>query len=460
MKNAADYGFLPTNEAKQNAAALQRAVKGGGTVSVMMPGIYDIEGTVKLERDTTLIFGTSVSVRRIIPKEELKKPGYLFINEGAYTRTYDQNIKIKGLRLICNGAGTSGLGGDIPGLQGQLAFFYVKHLILEDIQCFDLPAHGFCIHVCTFEDLRIENVHIEGKKDGVHLGRGKRFLIRDGVFRTFDDPIALNAHDYATSNPQLGWIEDGVIENCYDLNDETTTGFFCRILAGSWVDWFDGMKVQHSDTVVSGERLYRVLMKPDGVVYTSSTRPTHREGVAELDGIRWVMVQEGREYNCGCRNIIFRDIFLKKNRPVAFSIHFDHDNWSRSYYPGSIAPVQQNLVFDNIIMDGEIDTLLLSFTPVDAVKVLNSTLRGGTIRLRSSHADHAEYGRTHILLSGTTFLDEGTKALVLCDKERSATVKIVNSLVIGKDYRAAVVGDVCISESDIHVTHQDPLQCY
>ena len=40
---------------------------------------------------------------------------------------------------------------------------------------------------------------------------------------TFDDAIALNAHDYATSNPELGWIENGVIENCHDLNAEKLT---------------------------------------------------------------------------------------------------------------------------------------------------------------------------------------------------------------------------------------------
>ena len=33
----------------------------------------------------------------------------------------------------------------------------------------------------------------------------------------------------------MGWIEDGLIEDCYDLADEDTTGYFCRILAGAWV---------------------------------------------------------------------------------------------------------------------------------------------------------------------------------------------------------------------------------
>lgn len=67
---------------------------------------------------------------------------------------------------------------------------------------------------------------IKGMKDGVHLGRGNGFTISNCVFQTFDDAIALNAHDYSIGNPELGWIENGVIENCHDLSAENTTGFF------------------------------------------------------------------------------------------------------------------------------------------------------------------------------------------------------------------------------------------
>jgi hypothetical protein len=113
------------------------------------------------------------------------------------------------------------------------------------------------IHVCTFEDLLINDVIIKGDKDGVHLGRGKRFVITNGVFQTFDDAVALNAHDYSTGNPEVGWIENGVVEKCYDLNASNTTGYFCRILAGAWIDWKAGMEVQQSDAVVSNGRIYR-----------------------------------------------------------------------------------------------------------------------------------------------------------------------------------------------------------
>ena len=236
---------------------------------------------------------------------------------------------------------------DVFGLHGQLAFFYIKDLRIERFRCLDMARGQYAIHVCTFEDVIIHDVIIKGEKDGVHLGRGKRFTISNGVFQTFDDAVALNAHDYDVGNPELGWIEDGIVEKCYDLNADKTTGYFCRIIAGGWVDWRPGMGVQKSDTVVSNGRLYRVQAVSDGTVYTSTTRPVHESGKMVLDGIAWYAGQSDVTYTAGVRNVVFRDIFLQKPR-TAFSVHFDSDRYSRSYYPGALVPVQQQLTFDNI----------------------------------------------------------------------------------------------------------------
>ena len=342
---------------------------------------------------------------------------------------------------------------DIVGLIGHVSFYYVKHLVIDDFECMDLGKENFCIQICTFEDIRVENVHIEGNKDGVHLGRGRRFVIRNGVFRTFDDPIALNAHDYATSNPQLGWIEDGLVENCYDLDQENTTGYFCRILAGSWVDWFEGMRVQHSDTVVAHGRLYRVCLdKPDGKEYVSMTCPSHEDGAQVYDGINWVMIQDdGVIYDCGCRNIHFKDIFLQKRRHTGFSIHFDHDKWSRSVYPGSKAPLQENLIFENVYVDSEVPTFFRTITPVDCVKVINSTMRNSMIAFHYLPEGTVEYPTAHILLSGTTFKAKGEQLVVRCSKGCFGTVKILGSIAEDENFCAKIKGDVRVISSDVPV---------
>ena len=243
----------------ENARALQRAVDGGGTIIVSQPGVYKMADTVFIGSDTSLIFGNDVFLKKV---DEQGPFTHVLLNKGALTRTFDHNITVDGLHIIVNGDRRA----QVPGLwPARSARVFLRQGSADRA----LPLHGlgraqYAIHVCTFEDVIINDVIIKGDKDGVHLGRGKRFTISNGVFQTFDDAVALNGQDYDVGNPEMGWIEDGVVEKCYDLNAEKTTGFFCRIVAGGWIDWRPGMAVQKSDTVVSNGRLYRVQADPDG----------------------------------------------------------------------------------------------------------------------------------------------------------------------------------------------------
>jgi hypothetical protein len=295
------------------------------------------------------------------------------------------------------------------------------------------------IQVCTFEDIIIDDVIIKGKKDGVHLGRGKRFTIRNGVFQTFDDAIALNAHDYSTGNPELGWIENGVIENCHDLNAENTVGYFCRILAGAWTDWKAGMEVQQSDAVVSNGKIYRVQNKPDGTVYKSNTAPTHEKGSQTIDGINWGLIQNDVTYTAGVRNVIFRNIFLEKPR-VGLSIHFDNDKYSRSYYPGAIIPLQEQLSFDNVkvLHDSKIPFLQIA-TPIDAITISNSTIRDNDIQFISNKA-MPDYQKTSISIYGCTFAHNGILQLIkneIVGKE--ITLNTFGNLVLYDNFSATIL---------------------
>lgn len=389
-----ELGFLPENNGEANRRALQTALDLGGTVVVCRPGIYALSGTVYIGSDTSLICGNGVYFKKV---RDSKDFSHVILNKGARRKKYDRHIAIENLQILVNGMDC--LNYEVFGLQGQLAFFYVKDLKITGFRCMDLGEKQYGIHICTFEDVRIDDIEIRGDKDGVHLGCGKRFSIRNGVFQTFDDAIALNAHDYDTGNPELGWIEDGVIENCHDLNAENTTGFFCRILAGAWKDWFCGMKVQKSDTVVSCGRLYRVKAEADGKIYTSFTQPVHKSGEEVIDGIHWVMVQEKAVYSAGVKNVTFRDIFLEKPR-THFSIHFDYDRYSRSYYPGAENPIQEQLVFENIrVIHNEPNVFLSVETPVDRIHISNSFLRGSRVVFHNNSALE-NCGKTVLNISG------------------------------------------------------------
>jgi hypothetical protein len=418
-----------------------------GTVVVSRPGTYKLAGTVLLGSNTTLIFGDNVFIQK---SPEQGPFTHVLLNKGALTRTWDQHITVSGLNLIVNGVDVR--KWQVYGLHGQVAFFYVKDLRIDHFRCFDLGRAQYGIHICTFEDITVDDVQIKGDKDGVHLGRGKRFTIRNGTFETGDDAIALNAHDYSVGNPELGWIEDGVIENMHDLpNPNRQIGYFCRILAGAWIDWRPGMEVQQSDTVVSGGRLYRVQMSPDGTVFKSVTRPTHETGQQVLDGITWGVVQDDVTYTAGVRNVVFRDIFLGKAR-TAFSIHFDNDKYSRSYYPGAPVPHQENILLENVrVLYDAPASFLQVRTPVDTISIANSTLRNGSVSFFENRA-MKDYGKTNINFTGCVFAHSGPQNLIVNKVPGKAIfLKTSGSVELGDSFIAAVEqgGGTIKTDSDL-----------
>jgi hypothetical protein len=432
--DAAACGFSPEASGVANQQALQRAVDQTGTIVVSRPGAYRLAGTVFLGSHTALVFGHGVVVQKV---DEQGPFTHVLLNKGALTKTWDEEITVEGLHVLVNGLDVRRFL--VYGLHGQVAFHYVRDLRVRRFRCLDLGRAQYGIHVCTFEDIVIEDVLIKGLKDGVHLGRGKRFTIRDGVFDTGDDAVALNAHDYSVGNPELGWIEDGLVTNCHDLaNPDRQVGYFCRILAGAWRDWEPGLEVQQSDTVVSAGRLYRVQAQPDGTVYRSVTRPTHMQGAHVLDGINWGVVQDDVTYTCGVRNVTFRDIWLAKPR-VAFSIHFDNDKYSRSYYPGAPVPQQENLVFDNVrvLYDDPVPFLTIA-TPVNAVTIANAHLRRNGIRFTSNKAMR-DYLPTQLSLVGCTFAHEGKLELVTnAVPGKRVALRTVGSTVLSNQFTAGV----------------------
>jgi hypothetical protein len=451
-KNALAYNFLPTNDATDNVAALQSAVAGGGLILVDYEGVYDVNESILLDSNTLLVLAPNVTINKVAYNG--KSPRYTFINRGAFTKEWNKNIGIVGLKIICNGIGN---GSDsttaISGLRGHVAFHYIENLYINKFELLDGDAQSYVIHICTFKNILLERLNIEGYKDAVHLGNGDDYHIRGGRFKTYDDPIALNAHDYSSGQPELGWLTNGLIEDCYDLADEVrgTTGYFARILAGAWVDWFSGMEVQQSDTIVaSNGKMYRVFNSSDGTVYTSNTEPSHNSGTVTIDGINWKMIQDSNvTYTAGVKGVKFKNIHLQKPRVTALSIHFDNDKFSRSYYPNAESPIQDDIVFEDIHMEANIASLISCKTPLGTVKVIGGELGTTNIGLKNLGTDGIEYGATNILMLANTFKGDGVGALVSTETGRTAKVKIVASVKENDTY-APVFGDgVTIQYSDL-----------
>ena len=397
------FGFLPGNDAFGNSQALQRAVDCGGRIIIEIPGIYDLSETVEIGSNTELCFADGVRIRR--QQSQTGRNGNLFLNKGALSHTYDSNISLIGLHIDCNGIESADLDTDsrYVGLRAQVGMIYVKDLTVKDFECVGLLSKDYALQISAFERILLENLYISGDKDGVHLGWGKDFVIRHGKFRTFDDPIALNAFDYARSNTHVGWIENGLIEDCWDLAAESTTGHFCRILGGAWCDWFEGMQVQNSDTVCFGGRVYRAVLRPDGVLYTSTTPPSHSFGLAVYDGIPWVCVRDEEVYDCGCRNIILRDIKLQKKRSHrAISVALNMDAYARSYVKNCTPVPMENIVMENIAIEAEIPELFGANYPVASVRLSDTDLKDSKIRFEALDLDGLTYPTAELTLRNVT----------------------------------------------------------
>ena len=407
MIRVAEYGFLPKNDAKENSIALQRAIDNGGEIIVDIPGVYNLSEQIEIGDNTTLTFAKGVTLRRVQSVSGVN--GNAFINKGAVRGEYNHNITINGLHLDCNGVESAdfGVNSRIVGLRAQVVMIYVKNLKITDFECHGLHKKDYAIQISAFHNIYLESLYITGNKDGVHLGWGKKFVIKDGQFRTYDDPIALNAFDYSVSNTHVGWIEDGLIENCTDLDDDSTVGYFCRILGGAWCHWYKGMQVQHSDTVAENGKTYRVVMNPtDGKLYTSYTAPCHESGVMEYDGINWTVARDNEELNCGCRNVTIKNCRLQKKRSIGISISLNYDTYARSHYPGCTPIPHSNITLDNVTVENDVDILLHSNYPTENVTLKNIDFKASRLRFEATNkTDEIVYPKVNITAANVVFYD-------------------------------------------------------
>lgn len=362
-------GLSPLNSGAENHRILQDAVDRGGDIFVSEPGIYHVAGTICIGDHTHITFAPGVYlVRESDPDGDTN----FIINSNAYKREYNTDISITGLHLSVNGVERSEEDPKgVLGLRAHIAFMYIRDLVLRDITVLELLKTDYGIQISDFENVTVERIRVEGMKDGIHFGPGRNFTLRHAVFDTFDDPIALNASDYCVSNPNLGTIEDGLIEDCYDLGVDYTDGFCIRILVGAWCDWFEGMEIQHSDAVIHNGKFYRAKMNPDGKTYISNNPPTHETGAAVVDGINWVRTQNDTPHTAQIRNIKIKDIYLRKRREYAFAIYMDRSEFLRSYYPNAETPIQSGVTFENIHVQTHLDHFLWVNAPLNDLTLKN-----------------------------------------------------------------------------------------
>lgn len=451
--NLASFGFLPTNTGEENSIAFQRALDVGGDLVCSIGGIYEIDSTHYIDSNTKLTFCKDAWLSMVVNSDG-ETPAYPLINRGAFTKERNENIEIHGYKIYTNDLA---MGTDVTrifGLRGFLTFFYVENLTVTGFRCLNYNVDSFCVHICNFINVKIYDTIINGEKDGLHFGRGENLLIDGYVCSTYDDAIALNAHDFTVSNPEIGDIKNVVIRNIHEkpLLSRPTLGYTTRFLSGSWLDWASGNTYQNSDTVVSNGRIYRVVMPVDGVLYTSVTKPAHTSGSAVLDGITWWMQQDDYVfYSCGVSNVHISNVVLDQNKyNHAFSFSLTNEDFNRDYYPGSAPYLHSNFTFDNISVNALFDYLIVSRSEVDYVRVVNSKFGNylSAIFRWRNYLDIPEIYSTHLLLADNIY--EGDLHRLVCDANRSGVIEVKGSHTKDPSYQLLSSGAVTFKSSDIN----------
>ena len=151
------------------------------------------------------------------------------------------------------------------------------------------------------------------------------------------------------------------------------------------------------------------------------------------------MVQNDVTYTAGVRNVVFRNIFLEKPR-TSFSVHFDNDKYSRSYYPGAEIPKQEQLTFDNIRVLHDQPTELFSIgTPMDVVTISNSSIRNNKITFRGNKA-MTDYLKTKINIYGCVFNQKGLMTLINNSVNgKEVYLKTSSNIELNDDFSALIV---------------------
>lgn len=388
-KNASAYGVLPNNDGNTNADNYQAAVSGGGTIVIDIPGTYEFSKTIKIPSNTTLLFGANVYIKRVAGTNGRVVGGYSFINENAYTGIYDSNIKIIGLNLIANG---QDYGTTIQGLRSMLAFMHIKNLVIDGFQMRDgadegkLIQNNYGIQIVDFQNISLTNIYIESYKDGIHLGIGKDFTIRDCKFRTHDDPIAINAMDYVASNAALGTIENGIIDNVHDLDFSGETecrGRSILIYTGSWSDWKAGESYQYGDTVVSNGKIYRATSPARGAeAIVAVNQPTHDSGsVTTAEGIEWLMYQDFKVgYRADVKNVTISNLFVSQKRVAILSCDAGNGSWNRATLSDEISSID-NIILDKVYDLNGSDYAVMIYQDAELFRVSNSYFKNAGIQV-------------------------------------------------------------------------------
>lgn len=316
--NAKDYGFLPSASAAVNTAALQAAILGGNKTVFIDYGIYEVDDTILIDSNTVIIAPAGFKMKKMATYCQV------FLNRGALTKEYNENIIIDGLEIIVNGKETSSVL--VPNMRCHLGFYYIKNLKLINYKSLDGGSFNFNTMFIHFENIYVNNFQITSLKDGFSLQNGHNIIFDTGILETQDDAIGVKCIDFPSLLVEVGDIYDITIINTIDRtpNSQSEGGYFARLMTASWDNWTNGNIYKAGEICLNEGKLYQV--NNTNFSHTASSAPTHTNGVITgADTISWKYLNISSIYSANIYNLkIINHKQEKKRSLIASNIYIDN----------------------------------------------------------------------------------------------------------------------------------------
>lgn len=354
-------GVTPGADATLITTELNTALANYGHVKITEAGTYDIDGTIYIPSNTTLEFVAGCTLR----KETGSSFYHMIANENIQTLTSDTNVSLTGNGLICDINGIDGVGTPSGiGLRGQIMFYQVTGLTITGIKTTTIGTNQFFAHVAGVTNVIMRDIDAEGDKDGIHFGVADNVLLEDIRTATYDDGIALNARDYAVSNPTVGNITNVTIRRWTDDVYAGQGGSGCLLLSGSWADWTTATDYLINDLVVNAGNIYQ---KTSAGTQTSANAPIHTSGSATgADDITWKWLQTGTIDHADVVGVTFEDCVWASGRRFIRTAGAAVSDPMRTFFPGTgVKSIVDDIIIDNLTFSQSGTTIFALYLDVD-----------------------------------------------------------------------------------------------
>ncbi|MCB0073942.1 MAG: hypothetical protein KDE20_20885, partial [Caldilineaceae bacterium] len=371
QKDVQMWGVWPGNESVEyNTIGMQNALNGGNKkLYFNLIGEYDFWFRLYVYSNTSLIGTEGVIWNKVdytgAPRNdfdvtlataylEQMENDFVLVNQGAYSRTINENILIENIRIKTNGIyGTQTKRNSLYGLRGEFAFWGVKNLTIRNVRILDIGPIVYAVHIADFDNVLIDNCRFEGDKNAIVANKGTGLTIKNCKTKTYEDAINLSAAGYQTGTPERGSVSNVVIDGFVDVyHDTSTAGNTIRMFPGAWPAWSAGNYISGDVVLSSNNNLYE-LSEAGSSVWASTVEPSHTLEDDSLwyqyaDGLHWRWIQADSIRYGSITNVSISNAIFNRQRPAITSfVQVDTSNHLRTIFPGETIPLVQ-FFLDNV----------------------------------------------------------------------------------------------------------------